>query len=157
MKIAILISLSALLAACSGEYIAADTKEPPPVVNREPSGPVVNHDPVAPVVNREPQYPVVNPSPDQPHRTVNPLTLVSVSPTVMPRTGGTTLTLHGTGFLDAQWVEFQLSPVPFVVVDDETITAESPALVDLDAYPANVELRVERSGSAPVQLSVTYE
>jgi hypothetical protein len=49
-----------------------------------------------------------------------PPTITSVSPASEPMTGGTTITIHGTGFLGATSVSIASS---FIVVDDATIIA----------------------------------
>jgi hypothetical protein len=56
-----------------------------------------------------------------------PPTVTSVHPPDGPTTGGTAVTIHGTGFVGAAGVEFGDIPVTFVVDSDRTITATSPA------------------------------
>ena len=67
-----------------------------------------------------------------------PLTILAVSPNVIPVAGGLTLTITGTGFTGATSVAvYGVSVVPFVVVNDSTITlVTSPLAPAYDAGDA---------------------
>uniref|UniRef100_UPI000A470A2F beta strand repeat-containing protein n=1 Tax=Nocardia shimofusensis TaxID=228596 RepID=UPI000A470A2F len=53
--------------------------------------------------------------------------LTSLDPTAGPETGGTTVTLTGTGFTGATAVDFGATPATFMVVSDTQIAAIAPA------------------------------
>ena len=54
--------------------------------------------------------------------------VTSISPTVGPVAGGTTVTIHGTALAHATAVSFGGTPAAgFTVVDDNTVTAQTPA------------------------------
>jgi hypothetical protein len=53
-------------------------------------------------------------------------TVTSLTPTSGPIAGGTTVTITGTGFIDATSVRFDGVSGPFTIVDDTTITTTSP-------------------------------
>lgn len=54
-------------------------------------------------------------------------TVTALSPTSGPTTGGTTVTVTGTGFTGATAVAFGVTPAAFTVTDATTIVATSPA------------------------------
>ena len=69
-----------------------------------------------------------------------PLTVTDCEPEFGPKSGGTLVTITGTGFYGATTVEFDGVPVAaFAVIDDETITTITPPH---PAY-ANVQIGVE--------------
>ena len=59
--------------------------------------------------------------------TFTPPTVTAVRPTSGPVTGGTTVTVRGSGFTGATAVEFGSTSAPFVVVSDTSIKATTPA------------------------------
>jgi hypothetical protein len=70
-------------------------------------------------------------------------TVAGVSPSSGPTSGGTTVTITGSGFLDALGVTFGGIPASFVVNDDTSITAISPALA-----ASTVDVAVATSGGS---------
>ncbi|GAA2344856.1 hypothetical protein Scani_33530 [Streptomyces caniferus] len=57
---------------------------------------------------------------------VDPPTVTGVSPTSGPTTGGTSVTITGTGLAATDQVTFNGTPAPFAVLSDTTVTATSP-------------------------------
>ncbi|MER6144946.1 IPT/TIG domain-containing protein [Streptomyces sparsogenes] len=55
-----------------------------------------------------------------------PLTVTGVSPSAGPTSGGTQVTITGTGLDTTDRVTFNGTPAPFTVVTDTTLTATSP-------------------------------
>jgi len=79
--------------------------------------------------------------------------LTNISPLSGPTTGGTPVTLTGTGFTDATAVTFGgVTATGVTVVNDTTITATTPAYA---AGPVNVVVEAPSGNSAPVQF--TYQ
>ena len=74
-------------------------------------------------------------------------TISSLTPTSGPTTGGTSVTITGTGFTGATGVTFGGAPgTDFVVVDDETITVTTPAGA---AGPVDVVVESPNGDSEP--------
>ncbi len=70
--------------------------------------------------------------------TAGPPAVTGVSPNSGPSTGGTSVTITGTGFTGASTVSFGTVPAPsFTVVSDTTITVSSPP-----AMPGTVDVKV---------------
>lgn len=79
--------------------------------------------------------------------------LVEVAPVTGSGLGGTAVTLTGYGFTDAESVTFGgMSATNVVVVDDHTITCDSPA-----GGPGAVDVVVMVNGQASNAVSFTYE
>lgn len=57
---------------------------------------------------------------------VSPSTVTGVSPDTGPASGGTVVTLTGTGLSSTDQVTFHGVPAPFEIVSDTTVTATSP-------------------------------
>ncbi|RJT91631.1 hypothetical protein D6T64_01480 [Cryobacterium melibiosiphilum] len=75
----------------------------------------------------------------------------SLDPTSGPETGGTPVTISGTGFTGTTDVTIDGVSVPFVFVDDTTITFTTPAHV-----PATVPVVVTGPGGASVPLPFEF-
>jgi len=75
-----------------------------------------------------------------------PPAIRSIAPPNASTGGGTPITIDGSGFLTASSVTIGGVPVPFVVVDDNTITAIVPPLA---AAPQNVVVTGPGGPSAP--------
>lgn len=71
--------------------------------------------------------------------------VTAVSPSSGPVSGGTKVTIRGSGFLDATSVRFASAQAAFTVVSDTTITATAPAR---PSGPAHVVVTTPAGGSA---------
>ena len=81
-----------------------------------------------------------------------PPTLTSLSPDNGPQTGGTTVTITGTGFTDATGVTFDgTSGTAFTVVDDTTITVTTPV-----HDPGTIAVIVQSPAGESNELDYTY-
>jgi hypothetical protein len=69
--------------------------------------------------------------------------LTSISPTTGPASGGTKVTIAGTGFTGATSVSFGATAANFTVVSDTTITATSPA-----SAAGTIDVTVANAGGA---------
>jgi len=79
-------------------------------------------------------------------------TVTGIDPAKGPDTGGTSVTISGTGFTGATGVSFGgTSATTFTVVSDTQITATSPA--SATDGPADVTVTTPAGTSAPVQFS----
>ncbi|MBB5642526.1 IPT/TIG domain-containing protein [Cryobacterium roopkundense] len=76
---------------------------------------------------------------------------LSLTPDNGPETGGTAVTIDGSGFTGASSVTIDGASVPFVVVDDATITFTTPAHL-----PAVVPVVVTGPGGASAPLDFTF-
>src|SRR5262249_53226275 len=82
-------------------------------------------------------------------------TVTSVSPSSGPATGGTTMLITGSGFTGATSVSIGIPVTTFTVLDDGTISAVTPNVLNAATGQANfgmVDVRVTTSGgqsSAP--------
>jgi hypothetical protein len=80
------------------------------------------------------------------------LELMSASPGSGPASGGTEVTLEGTGFTDVERVQFGGLPAEFEVVSDERLRATAPPHT-----PGRVDVTVERDGmEARLEEAFTY-
>jgi hypothetical protein len=79
-------------------------------------------------------------------------TASSLAPTTGPESGGTLISISGTGFLGATGVTVDGESVPFTVVSDTTVTVVAPA------HPAGtVQVVVEDGAGNSDPLDFTYE
>jgi hypothetical protein len=79
-------------------------------------------------------------------------TLTTVVPSEGPTSGGTAVTLAGTGFTDATQVTFDGSPAPFTVISDTSLSAVTPPGA---AGPVEVSVTSD-AGSASLVEGFTY-
>jgi hypothetical protein len=87
-----------------------------------------------------------DPTPDNTFSYSTRATVTSIDPLHGPLAGGTTVTVHGTGFTDATGVTFGAFPAPqFTVVSPSRIDAVAPALGT--AGPVDVEVLNDAGGS----------
>jgi hypothetical protein len=71
---------------------------------------------------------------------VSSVSISDVSPTSGPLAGGTTLTITGIGFLNAQYVAFDGTPgTDLVIVNDTELTVATPAGFDFGAVNVLVD------------------
>ena len=85
--------------------------------------------------------------------TFNPLPVASaLTPDNGPETGGTAVTITGTGFTGATSVTIDAIPVPYVVVDDTTVTFTTPAHA---VGPVPVVVTGPGGASAPLDFTFT--
>jgi hypothetical protein len=82
-------------------------------------------------------------------------TVTSINPARGPDTGGTAVTISGTGFTGATDVSFGGVGAKFTVVSDTEITATSPA--SSTDGPADVTVTTPAGTSGPVQFSYFFQ
>ncbi|MFD3422577.1 IPT/TIG domain-containing protein [Streptomyces decoyicus] len=76
---------------------------------------------------------------------VSPSTVTGVSPDTGPTSGGTVVTVTGTGLSTTDQVTFNGVPAPFGIVSDTTVTATSPP----SGTPGTVAVTVSGPGGTP--------
>ncbi|MCQ8836549.1 IPT/TIG domain-containing protein [Streptomyces malaysiensis] len=77
-------------------------------------------------------------------------TIGTANPTSGPASGGTAVTIPGTGFATTQSVTFGGVPAPFTVINDTTVSAVSPPTADGAPGPADITVTtVAGSATSP--------
>ncbi|MFI0907133.1 IPT/TIG domain-containing protein [Streptomyces sioyaensis] len=76
-----------------------------------------------------------------------PSRITDISPSSGPTTGGTEVTITGTGLTDAEEVTFHGTPAAFAVVCDTVLTATSPPSATEGTF--DVTVTVTGSGGTP--------
>lgn len=76
---------------------------------------------------------------------LDPSTVTSVSPNTGPTTGGTEVTIIGTGLADTDQVTFNGTPAAFAVISDTTLTATTPP----SGTDGTVDVTVTGPGGTP--------
>ncbi|MFB6437378.1 IPT/TIG domain-containing protein [Streptomyces sp. NPDC056411] len=82
-------------------------------------------------------------------------TIGTLSPNSGPPSGGTVVTISGTGFTTTQSVTFGSTPAPFTVIDDTTLSVVTPPTPDGAPGPSNVTVTTS-GGNAFVAGGFTY-
>ncbi|WP_246096906.1 IPT/TIG domain-containing protein [Streptomyces botrytidirepellens] len=67
-----------------------------------------------------------------------PSTVTGISPNTGPATGGTEVTITGTGLAGTDQVTFNGTPAPFAVVSDTTLTATTPPSATEGTVPVTI-------------------